>query len=112
MRHKGDEGNWWPDGRLVRFVGGKGTVIYTDTGKRLGRLESLAIDPVAGRIVLVMIAVSHIGPFGRKQLVLPWTAFALDESTGRLLARTEEGPNKDPGGRSSLVVRRDPARPG
>ncbi len=98
------------EGRFVRFSGGRGTPVYTDTGTKLGTVDWFTVDPLAGRIALVMIVSRRFGLFARNRLALPWSALAVEPDTGRLVVRTEDGLAQELGGRMPLAVRRDPAR--
>ncbi len=98
------------EGRFVRFSGGRGTPVYTDTGSRLGTVDWFTVDPLTGRIALVMIVSRRFGLFAPKRLALPWSALAVEPESGRLVVRTEDGLAQGLGGPIPLAVRRDPAR--
>ncbi|MCU0892854.1 MAG: PRC-barrel domain-containing protein [Rhodospirillales bacterium] len=98
------------EGRFIRLPGGKKTPVYTDTGGKLGAVESFAVDPLDGRIALVMIVSRRFGVFATKRLALPWTALSVEPDTGRLVVRTEDGLKQGLGARSAPALRRDPSR--
>lgn len=96
--------------RLVRFAGGNGTPVYRHDGRRLGTIDWLALDPDSGRIALVTLSSRRFGLFARKQATLPWSAFSLDETSGRLTLRGKRPAEETVAQGSARVVRRDPAR--
>lgn len=110
MEHQAGGGGGALEGRFVRFPASKGMPVYTDTGKKLGTVAWFTLDPLSGRIALVMIVSHRFGLFAPKQLALPWGALAVEPGTGRLVVRTEEGLEQGLGGRLSPAGRRDPAR--
>lgn len=110
MEHRGRGGSSGSEGRFIRLPGSGRTQVYTDTGERLGAVEWFAIEPLDGRIALVMIVSRRLGLFAEKRLVLPWNALAVDPDTGRLVVRTEDGLEQGLGTRMAPALRRDPSR--
>lgn len=110
MEHQAAGGGGGSEGRFVRLSGGRGTAVYTDTGSRLGTVDWFSVDPLSGRIALVMIVSRRFGLFAPKRLALPWNALSVDPDGGRLVVRTEDGADQGAGGRLPRAVRRDPAR--
>jgi hypothetical protein len=110
MEHQGRGVGGVSEGRFIRLPGGKKTPVYTDTGGKLGTVEWFAIDPLDGRIALVMIVSRRLGLFAPKRLALPWNALSVEPDTGRLVVRTEDGLDQGLGARSAPALRRDPSR--
>jgi hypothetical protein len=110
MEHQGRGLSGVSEGRFIRLPGGKKTPVYTDTGGRLGTVEWFAVDPLEGRIALVMIVSRRFGLFAAKRLALPWNALSVEADSGRLVVRTEEGLDQGIGARSAPALRRDPSR--
>ena len=110
MEHQASARSGAAEGRFVRFAGGKGTPVYTDTGNRLGAIEWFTVDPLTGRIALVMIVSRRFGLFARQRFALPWSALAVEPRSGRLVVRTEDGLEQGLGRRLAPVMRRDPSR--
>ena len=110
MEHQASARSGAAEGRFVRFVSAKGTPVYTDTGSRLGAVEWFTVDPLTGRIALVMIVSRRFGLFAQKQLALPWSSLVVEPDTGRLVVRTDDGLQQGVKARLSPAVRRDPAR--
>lgn len=97
-------------GPLVRFACGNGTPVYRQDGSRLGTIDWFALDPVSGRIALVTLSSRRFVVFARKQATLPWSAFSLDETSGRLTLRDKRTSEEIRGRGYTPVARRDPAR--
>ena len=76
MEHQGRGVSGVSEGRFIRLPGGKKTPVYTDTGGKLGTVEWFAVDPLEGRIALVMIVSRRFGLFAAKRLALPWNAIS------------------------------------
>ncbi len=110
MEHQGGGGSGGSEGRFIRLPASGKTAVHTDTGEKLGLVEWFAVDPLEGRIALVMIVSRRFGLFAPKRLALPWNALAVEPETGRLVVRTEEGQDQAPGARFAPASRRDPAR--
>lgn len=110
MEHQGRSGSGGSEGRFIRLPGGGKTAVHTDTGEKLGLVEWFAVDPLEGRIALVMIVSRRFGLFAPKRLALPWNALAVEAETGRLVVRTEDGQEQGLGARFAPASRRDPAR--
>ena len=110
MEHQAGRASGAVEGLFVRFSGGKGAIVCTDTGRKLGTVEWFAIDPLSGRIALVTIVSRRFGLFARQRFALPWSALAVEPRSGRLVVRTEDGLEQGLGRRLAPVMRRDPSR--
>lgn len=68
----------------------KGMEVVSQTGEKLGKVESVNIDPRSGDIRFVTISKGSILGMGGKDVAIPKEAFRLNESKEQLLLTVNE----------------------
>ena len=85
------------DIRLISSTKVEGTLVYSPTGERLGRIENFMVDKYTGRVAYAVLSFGGTFGIGEALLPLPWTLLSYDvKSDGYVLRLTKDQISRAP----------------